>query len=62
MITSTTTPVVSDYLSLYQYLSVLTEDQIIKLRRIAIGILPLSAFTEDELRQLETRQNKVLAH
>ncbi|RYY16728.1 MAG: hypothetical protein EOO04_26490 [Chitinophagaceae bacterium] len=61
MITSTNTPGISDYLALYQYLSVLTEEQIIKLRRIAVGILPLSAFTEDEVKLLASKQLEQLA-
>jgi hypothetical protein len=42
-------------------LSVLTEEQIIKLRRIAVGILPLSAFTADELLQLDRKQKSQFA-
>ena len=55
MIANTTKPTLSDYLELYQYLSVLTEEQITKLRRIAVGILPLSAFSSDELLQLANK-------
>ena len=43
------------YLELYKYLSVLTEEQIIKLRKIATGILSLSAFTNEELNVLESK-------
>ncbi|RYG05303.1 MAG: hypothetical protein EOO02_04105 [Chitinophagaceae bacterium] len=56
MIANTTKLVISDYLELYQYLSVLTEEQITKLRRVAVGILPLTSFSEDELQQLVTKQ------
>ncbi|RYY26584.1 MAG: hypothetical protein EOO04_10550 [Chitinophagaceae bacterium] len=61
MIANSTKPTLSDYLDLYQYLSVLTEEQITKLRRIAVGILPLSAFTSDELQQLANKQKSQLA-
>ncbi|MET0244460.1 MAG: hypothetical protein ABW174_13365 [Flavitalea sp.] len=56
MIANTTKLVISDYLELYQYLSVLTEEQITKLRRVAVGILPLTSFSDDELQQLVTKQ------
>ena len=61
MIVETTKSTLSDYLELYQYLSVLTEEQIIKLRRIAVGILPISAFTADELLQLDRKQKAQFA-
>jgi hypothetical protein len=60
MISNTTKSTLSDYLELYQYLSVLTEEQITKLRRVAVGILPLSSFTEDELLQLDKKQKSQL--
>jgi hypothetical protein len=43
------------YLKLYNYLLVMDETQIRKLRKIVTGILPLQAFTEDEIHLLETR-------
>ena len=61
MIADTTKSTLSDYLELYQYLSVLTEEQITKLRRIAVGILPVTAFTADELLQLDRKQKSQLA-
>lgn len=45
----------SGYLSLYKYLLILSEDQIIKLRKIAIGVLTMSAFSDEEMNVLETR-------
>ncbi len=48
-------PGVSDYMQLYQYLPVLSVEQIMKLRKIAIGILDISSFTEDEKHQLEEK-------
>jgi hypothetical protein len=61
MVANTTKTALKDYLELYEYLSVLTEEQITKLRRIAVGILPLSSFTEDELRQLAQKQQSQLS-
>jgi hypothetical protein len=46
---------ISKYLDLYKYLPVLDEEQIRKLRKIAIGILDLSAFSNEEIRTLETK-------
>ncbi|HTE09081.1 MAG TPA: hypothetical protein VK628_09940 [Flavitalea sp.] len=48
-------PGVSDYMQLYQYLPVLSGEQIMKLRKIAIGILDISSFTEDEKHQLDEK-------
>jgi hypothetical protein len=45
----------SGYLSLYKYLLLLSEEQITKLRKIAVGILTMSAFSEEEMHMLETR-------
>jgi hypothetical protein len=45
----------SGYLSLYKYLLVLSEDQITKLRKIAVGILTMSAFSDEEMNVLENR-------
>ena len=39
----------------------ITEEQITKLRRIAVGILPLSAFTSDELLQLASKLHAQLS-
>lgn len=50
-----TTPQLSGYLYFYQYLAVLSEEQIIKLRKIAVGILQLSAFTKEEIDLLEKK-------
>lgn len=61
MTTDSTKSKISDYLELYQYLSVLTEEQITKLRRVAVGILPISAFTAEELMQLDYKQKSQLA-
>jgi hypothetical protein len=46
---------ISEYLDLYKYLPVLDEEQIRKLRKIAIGILDLSAFSNEEIHVLETK-------
>lgn len=48
-------PTASDYLKFYKYLVVLSEEQIIKLRKIALGILSPNAFTEEEINILETK-------
>ena len=45
----------SGYRYLYNFLSVLTEDQIFKLRNIAIGTKDISDFSEREIRELENR-------
>jgi hypothetical protein len=41
------------YRYLYNFLLVLTEEQIFKLRNIAIGTSSLSSFSENEIRELE---------
>lgn len=46
---------ISGYMQLYQYLQVLSEEQIIKLRKIGIGMLQLSAFSKEEIEQLELK-------
>jgi hypothetical protein len=46
---------VSDYMKLYEYLPVMDGEQIWKLRKIAIGVLDMSAFSEEEIHVLETR-------
>lgn len=38
----------SNYRKLYDYLLVMDEKQIVKLMKIAVGILPLQAFSEEE--------------
>ena len=43
------------YHYLYNFLLVLNEDQIFKLRNIAIGTKSLSAFSEHEIRELEVK-------
>lgn len=40
---------------MYKYLLFLSEEQIIKLRKIAVGILSISAFTDEEMSLLESR-------
>lgn len=45
----------TSYRYLYNFLLVLTEDQIFKLRNIAIGTKSLSAFSEREIRELESK-------
>jgi hypothetical protein len=52
--TAATAPV-SDYMKLYKYLSVLDNDQVWKLRKIAIGILNMSAFSPEEIDVLESK-------
>ena len=41
------------YRRLYNFLQVLNEEQIVKLRNIAIGVRDSNAFTEEEIRELE---------
>jgi hypothetical protein len=43
------------YLDLYKYLPVLSEEQIVKLRKIATGILGINAFSDEELSTLENK-------
>lgn len=50
------------YRYLYNFLLVLTEDQIFKLRNIAIGIKQLSAFSEREIRELEVKLDEKAFH
>lgn len=49
------TSVPSVYLQFYQYLPVLDAEQIRKLRKIAIGILDISAFSEEEISLLDLK-------
>ena len=55
MTTETNLEATTGYRYLYNFLLVLTEDQISKLRSIAIGTKNLSAFTEPEIRELELK-------
>ena len=55
MTTETNFQATTSYRHLYNYLLVLTEDQIFKLRNIAIGTNSLSAFSEREIRELEVK-------
>lgn len=43
------------YLKLYNYLKVLDESQIIKLRKVVTGILDMSVFSPEEIRLLEAK-------
>jgi len=43
------------YTSLYKYLRVLDEVQIVKLRKIATGNLDISVFSPEEIRSLEVK-------
>jgi hypothetical protein len=42
------------YLTLYKYLLVMSEHQILKLRNIAIGLASMNVFSEEEIHVLET--------
>ena len=53
-ITSTLFPK-TDYHFFYNFLLVMNEEQIKKLRRVIIGIEKLSAFSENEIEDLEKR-------
>jgi len=48
-------PPASDYLRFYKYLPVLSEHQLAKIRKIAIGILSVSAFSDEEIQVLEVK-------
>lgn len=45
----------SPYMSLYKFLLVLEEEQLVKLRNIAIGIDNMNSFSEEEVATLESR-------
>lgn len=45
----------TDYHFFYDFLLVMTEEQIQKLRRIMIGIENLSSFSENEIEELEKK-------
>lgn len=49
------TSVKHDYLKLYDYLVEMDGNQISKLRKIVTGILPMQAFTDDEIQLLEAK-------
>ena len=53
MTTETNLHTASSYRYLYNFLLVLTEEQIFKLRSIAIGTKTLSSFSEREIQELE---------
>ena len=55
MTTETDFQATTTYRHLYNYLLVLTEDQIFKLRNIAIGTNNMSAFSEREIKELEVK-------
>ncbi|MBA4167593.1 MAG: hypothetical protein H0X41_08645 [Chitinophagaceae bacterium] len=48
----------SDYLGMYQYLPVLDGEQIFRLRNVAIGVLDMSVFSEEELHALKSRMQQ----
>ena len=50
------------YRYLYNFLLVLTEDQIFKLRNIAIGANTLASFSEPEIRELEVKLDARAIH
>jgi hypothetical protein len=49
---------ISNYLQLYKFLLVLSEEQITKLRKIAVGMLELSAFSKEEIQMLEYKMQQ----
>lgn len=49
---------ISSYLQLYKFLLVLSEEQIIKLRKIAVGMLEMSAFSKEEIQLLEYKMQQ----
>jgi hypothetical protein len=55
MTTQTNLQAGTGYRYLYNFLLVLTEEQIFKLRDIAIGKTKLSSFSEHEIRELEVK-------
>ena len=56
-ITSTLFPK-TDYHFFYDFLLVMSEEQIQKLRRIILGIESISSFSENEIEELEERIGK----
>ena len=55
MTTETNFQAANSYRYLYNFLLVLTEDQIFKLRNIAIGTGNISSFSDKEIRELEDK-------
>ena len=51
-------PELKDYHKLYDYLLVLNEDQIFKLRDVAIGSKKISSFSKAEIEELDTELKK----
>lgn len=49
----------SSYMQLYKFLLVLSEEQIVKLRKIAVGILEFSAFSKEEIQMLEFKMGEL---
>jgi hypothetical protein len=49
------TSIKNEYLRLYNYIVEMDGNQIWKLRKIATGILPFTAFSEDEIQLLESK-------
>jgi hypothetical protein len=45
----------TNFLELYKYLTVLTEQQVIKMRNIAIGLSDIQSFSQQEIQLLETK-------
>jgi hypothetical protein len=52
---TTSSIVLSDFLEFYRFLPVMDGEQIWKLRRIATGILDITAFSQEEIAVLETK-------
>lgn len=50
-------PQQTEYKKFYRFLPVLTEEQIVKLRDIAIGVKRISAFSDEEIVELERQLN-----
>lgn len=48
----------SNYRHLYNFLRVLNEEQIKKLRRVVVGSQDVNSFTESEIRELEIKLEK----
>ena len=50
------------YYALYKYINILTDTQINKLRHIAMGMLQVSDFTEEEIFELEQKIAQPVHH
>lgn len=48
----------TDYHFFYNYLLVMTEEQIQKLRRIMLGIEKITSFSENEIEELQKKANR----